>query len=68
MYGSAPLLGLNGLVFKSDASASERAVRNGIRLATQAFQHHINDLIGRQIAEANARLGLGAQPTAPADA
>jgi len=68
MYGSAPLLGLNGVVFKSHASASERAVRNGIRLATEAFQHHINELIGRQIAEAHVRLGLGTPPTAPAEA
>jgi glycerol-3-phosphate acyltransferase PlsX len=67
MYGSAPLLGLNGVVFKSHASASERAIRNGIRLATDAFQHHINDLIGRQVAEANVRLGFPA-PTSVAAA
>jgi glycerol-3-phosphate acyltransferase PlsX len=58
MYGSAPLLGLNGVVFKSHASASERAIRNGIRLATEAYRHHINDLIVARVAEAHARLGL----------
>jgi glycerol-3-phosphate acyltransferase PlsX len=55
-YGSAPLLGLNGVVFKSHASASERAISNGIRLATEAVQHHINDLITQKISEAEQRL------------
>ncbi|MBL9127825.1 MAG: phosphate acyltransferase PlsX, partial [Verrucomicrobiales bacterium] len=58
MYGSAPLLGLNGLVFKSHASASDRAIRNGIRLATEAYRHHINDRIAAQVEAAHARLGL----------
>ena len=56
MYGSAPLLGLNGVVFKSHASASERAVANGIRLATEAFQHRLNDIIRERITAANRRL------------
>lgn len=56
MYGSAPLLGLNGVVFKSHAAASEKAVRNGIRLATEAFRHHINDLIVARAADASQRL------------
>lgn len=68
MYGSAPLLGLNGVVFKSHASASARAVRNGIRLATDAFQHHINDVISAQVAEANARLAAPAPSGVPAAA
>jgi glycerol-3-phosphate acyltransferase PlsX len=59
MYGSAPLLGLNGVVFKSHASASERAIRNGVRLATEAFQHHINDLISQKVADAEVRLRGG---------
>lgn len=56
MYGSAPLLGLNGVVLKSHASASERAICNGIRLAREAFQHHINDLIAQKVADAAPRL------------
>lgn len=56
MYGSAPLLGLNGVVFKAHAAASERAIRNGIRLATEAFQHQMIDLIARQVADADRRL------------
>lgn len=58
MYGSAPLLGVGGVVFKSHASASQRAVANGIRLATETFQHHVNDVIVRQVAEAHRRLGV----------
>jgi glycerol-3-phosphate acyltransferase PlsX len=63
-YGSAPLLGLNGVVFKSHASASERAIRNGIRLATEAVQHHINDLITQKISEAEQRLTNAARVSA----
>lgn len=66
MYGSAPLLGVRGVVFKSHASASERAVANGIRLATEAFQHHVNDLIVQRIAEADRRLReVPASPGSP---
>lgn len=59
MYGSAPLLGVNGVVFKSHAAASERAIQNGIRLATEAFQHHVNDVIVTRVADAEKRLASG---------
>lgn len=59
MYGSAPLLGLNGVVFKAHAGSSEKAIRNGIRLATEAFQHQMIDLIARQVADAERRLAEG---------
>jgi glycerol-3-phosphate acyltransferase PlsX len=65
MYGSAPLLGLNGVVFKSHASASEKAVRNGIRLATEAFQHRVNERIIQKVAATAQRLGDGAKASAP---
>ncbi|MBX3747601.1 MAG: phosphate acyltransferase PlsX [Verrucomicrobiae bacterium] len=68
MYGSAPLLGLNGVVFKAHASATERAVRNGIRLAAQAFQHHLNDRIAAGIADAARRLGADPLASAPSSA
>lgn len=67
MYGSAPLLGLNGVVFKSHAGASERAIRNGIRLATETFQHHVNDLIAARVAQAASLLG-GNPSSVPAPA
>lgn len=66
MYGSAPLLGLNGLVFKAHAGASERAIRNGIRLAANAFQHHLNDLVVARVAEATRVLQEGAPSLAAA--
>lgn len=65
MYGSAPLLGLNGLVFKAHASSTDRAIRNGIRLATEAYQHHLNDLISARVAEADRRLVLASTNPAP---
>ncbi|MGE3308788.1 MAG: phosphate acyltransferase PlsX [Limisphaerales bacterium] len=68
MYGSAPLLGLNGLVFKSHASATDRAIRNGIRLATEAYQHHINDRIVDSVNAAHLRLGLAGEQPSPAAA
>jgi glycerol-3-phosphate acyltransferase PlsX len=68
MYGSAPLLGLNGLVFKSHASATDRAIRNGIRLATEAHQHQINDRIANMVEAAHVRLGLISEPSSTAPA
>jgi len=68
MYGSAPLLGLNGLVFKSHASATDRAIRNGIRLATEAHQHQINDRIANTVEAAHVRLGLISEPSSTAPA
>jgi glycerol-3-phosphate acyltransferase PlsX len=52
VYGGAPLLGLNGTVIKAHGSARENAIMNAIRVATQAVQHRLNDLICREIAAA----------------
>lgn len=54
--GGAPLLGLNGIVFKAHGSARERAIMNGIGQAIQAVEHHINDMIRSEAASANERL------------
>lgn len=51
--GGAPLLGLNGVIFKAHGSARERAIMNGIGQAVQAVEHHINDIIRREAARAN---------------
>lgn len=56
VYGGAPMLGFNGLVFKAHASARERAVTSAIRVTVNAVNHHINDIIARDIAEANKAL------------
>ena len=56
LYGGAPLLGLNGNVIKAHGSAREKAIMNAIRVATETIQHHLNDVIAREIALANQRL------------
>ena len=53
VYGGAPLLGFNGLVFKAHASARERAVTSAIRVTANAVKTHINQTIARDIAAAN---------------
>jgi glycerol-3-phosphate acyltransferase PlsX len=53
VYGGAPLLGFNGLVFKAHASARERAVTSAIRVTANAVQNQINQIIARDIAAAN---------------
>jgi glycerol-3-phosphate acyltransferase PlsX len=54
--GGAPLLGLNGIVFKAHGSAGERAIANGIGQAVQAVEHHITDIIRNEAARANERV------------
>ncbi len=66
VYGGAPLLGFNGAVMKAHGSARERAIANAIKVATRNLQQHVNDLIARQIAAANERLGLADNPPVPA--
>jgi glycerol-3-phosphate acyltransferase PlsX len=56
LYGGAPLLGLNGTVIKAHGSAREKAIMNAIRVATETIQHHLNEVITREIATANQRL------------
>jgi phosphate acyltransferase len=56
LYGGAPLLGLNGNVIKAHGSSREKAVMNAIRVATETIQHHLTEVIAREIAETNRRL------------
>jgi len=67
VYGGAPLLGFNGIVFKAHGSARERAVASALRVTAETVQHHVNDLIAREIARANERLAA-VQSTAPVHA
>jgi len=67
VYGGAPLLGFNGIVFKAHGSARERAVASALRVTAEAVQHHVNDIIAREIARANERLEAVETPT-PVDA
>ncbi|HTX21312.1 MAG TPA: phosphate acyltransferase PlsX [Candidatus Aquilonibacter sp.] len=59
VYGGAPLLGFNGLVFKAHASARERAIASAIRVTANAVQHRVNEIIVRDIAKANKKLDDG---------
>jgi glycerol-3-phosphate acyltransferase PlsX len=54
--GGAPLLGLNGTVFKAHGSAREKAIMNAIRECVNMLQHRLNDMIQAEIAKANRRL------------
>ncbi len=65
VYGGAPLLGFKGLVFKAHAAARERAVAGAMRVAADAVQHRVNEMIGREIAVANLKL-KDASDSAPA--
>ncbi|MGH7992483.1 MAG: phosphate acyltransferase PlsX [Limisphaerales bacterium] len=56
VYGGAPLLGFNGLVFKAHASARERAVASALQITANAVQHRVNEIIAREIARANEKL------------
>jgi glycerol-3-phosphate acyltransferase PlsX len=51
-YGGAPLLGLNGVVFKAHASARERAILNCIRIATETLEFSVNKAIATAAAKA----------------
>ena len=62
VYGGAPLLGFNGLVFKAHASARERAVTSAIRVTANAVKTQINQTIARDIAAANKILDAETQP------
>jgi len=58
LAGGAPLLGLNGIVFKAHGSAKEKAITNAIGRAVQAVEHHITDMIVAEAAQATQRLNV----------
>jgi glycerol-3-phosphate acyltransferase PlsX len=55
-YGGAPLLGFKDPVFKAHASARERAIASALRVTANAVQHRVNEIIAREIANANVKL------------
>jgi len=57
-YGGASLLGFNGAVLKAHASARERAIASGYCVTTRNLQHHVNEIIAREITRANERLAV----------
>ena len=56
VYGGAPLLGFNGMVFKAHGSARERAVASAVRMTAESLQHHVNEMIASEIEKANKKL------------
>jgi glycerol-3-phosphate acyltransferase PlsX len=56
VYGGAPLLGFNGMVFKAHGSARERAIASALRVTADAVQHRVNEIIAREIVSANEKL------------
>jgi glycerol-3-phosphate acyltransferase PlsX len=63
-YGGAPLLGLNGNVMIAHGSAGERAIMNVIRLAANATQNNINQMIVQELAATRRRLAPEPAPAA----
>jgi len=55
-HGGAPVLGLNGNVFKIHGSARARSVANAVRQAAEATQHQLNRHILEAIAGVDRRL------------
>ncbi|MEK7274593.1 MAG: phosphate--acyl-ACP acyltransferase, partial [Candidatus Desantisbacteria bacterium] len=49
-YGGAPLLGVNGVSIICHGSSSSKAIKNGIRVASEFIRHdvnkHIEEMIG----------------------
>jgi phosphate acyltransferase len=58
VYGGAPLLGFNGMVFKAHGSARERAIASALRVTAEAVQLRVNEIIARDIKRANERLSV----------
>ena len=56
VHGGAPMLGFNGMVFKAHGSARERAIASALRITADAVQHHVNQIIAKEIARANEKL------------
>lgn len=56
-YGGSPLLGVNGICIIGHGSSSPKAVRNAIRVASEAVKHHVNPHIEEEMARYASLLG-----------
>jgi len=56
VYGGAPLLGFNGTVLKAHGAARERAIVSALRVTVETVQHHVHEIITREIGRLNERL------------
>ncbi len=64
-YGGAPLLGLQGNVFKIHGSANRFALMNAIRQSARAVHQQLNATIVRELAKAVLALSPTAAPSTP---
>ena len=64
-YGGAPLLGLQGNVFKIHGSANRFALKNAIRQSARAIHQQLNATIVRELASAGIALSQAAAPSTP---
>ncbi len=52
-YGGAPLLGVNGVSIICHGSSSSKAIKNGIRVASEFIRHdvnrHIEEMMGKEV-------------------
>lgn len=48
-YGGAPLLGLSGTCIICHGSSNAKAIKNGIRIAHESWQHNVNKYIAEDI-------------------
>ncbi|MEM7600931.1 MAG: phosphate acyltransferase, partial [Verrucomicrobiota bacterium] len=55
-YGGSPLLGVNGVCIIGHGSSSPLAVRNAIRVASEAVKHHVNPHIQEEMARSASLL------------
>jgi len=70
-YGGAPLLGLNGVCIVAHGRSNATAIKNAVRVATQAVQHDVVGNIARGLADTKPDAASGAgdgAPEAPATA
>ncbi|MEX2580459.1 MAG: phosphate acyltransferase PlsX [Verrucomicrobiales bacterium] len=56
-YGGSPLLGVNGICIIGHGSSSPKAVKNAIRVASEAVKHHVNPHIEEEMARYASLLG-----------
>ena len=58
--GGAPLLGVRGVSIISHGKSSVRALKNAIKVAARAAEMHLDEHIGKRLAEGNTGRGVAA--------
>jgi glycerol-3-phosphate acyltransferase PlsX len=63
-YGGAPLLGLNGVCIVAHGRSNALAIKNAVRVATQAVESDVVGTIARGLAESAETVAAGEAPGA----